>query len=279
MIGSKQMATDAQSKLCGAVIQGKIISAIGLKWHEPHFVCRSCGCVLSSTTSSFICKFSHPLCLNCNNKLKSFAAFENSKIECAKCNRPIDNQAKEMITYKNQVVHAYHFECFVCGSLLDASCKEVDGRLVCAADALGENKGNCQKCGKMVRGERSFVALGGVFHIECFTCTKCEKPFTSSAFWEYKSKPFCEEHYNQLMGSICGFCNEVSSGRVVTAIGKKWCEDHFFCHGCHCSLVASKFISWDLKPMCKKCFEALPRGVREILHKREEAEKKQHFRN
>ncbi|KAI8826332.1 hypothetical protein BJ741DRAFT_631537, partial [Chytriomyces cf. hyalinus JEL632] len=257
---------------CGEVIHGKVISGLGKTWHESHFTCASCGVQLA--TASFVARHSHAFCIACNTKMKSLAAKDSAKPECAKCNRPIQDPANEMTVFKNQTVHASHFDCFVCGCALDAKCKELDGRLVCPAHAESGGKGTCKKCAKTVRTERNMVALGGIYHLECFVCTKCETPFPTSSFWEIKGDPYCEVHYNQWMGSICGHCNDVSTGRVVTAMGRKWCEDHFFCHTCFGSLVNSKFVSWDAKPVCKKCYDVLPRSVRQTVHRREEAEKK-----
>ncbi|KAI8607777.1 hypothetical protein BC830DRAFT_1157778 [Chytriomyces sp. MP71] len=256
---------------CGEVIDGRAIAALGKKWHEAHFACRSCGKGLGAT---FICKHSHPLCLRCSNRITLRKEADHLKPECATCHRPIDDPCDEMVTFKGRTVHAAHFQCAVCGCVLTSKCREIDGRLVCLPDAELAYKGDCRKCSRPVRSERHIVALGGVFHIECFVCAKCDKPFTTLNYREHKGNPYCDEHYNHLMGHICAFCNEVSTGRVITAVGRSWCEDHFLCHTCHCNLVETKFTSWDTKPVCKRCYDALPRRVREALHRRTEMEKK-----
>ena len=94
---------------------------------------------------------------------------------------------------------------------------------------------------------------------------------------EYQGKPYCEPHYNEIAGKPCALCFNMSQGKgkfalvriliiylVVTAAGKKWCESHFICIGCHKNLTTpgQKFLEWDAKITCTKCYDEIPSGIR-----------------
>lgn len=59
-------------------------------------------------------------------------------------------------------------------------------------------------------------------------------------------------------------------------LGRKWCENHFSCFGCDKSLAqaGSKFMEWDMKPMCAGCYQSLPTDVRRRVYNYSEIEKK-----
>ncbi|KAJ3188879.1 hypothetical protein HDU85_004593 [Gaertneriomyces sp. JEL0708] len=135
----------------------------------------------------------------------------------------------------------------------------------------------CQACRRPIQG-RSVTALGKQYHLEHFVCSKCEKPFNSSVYWELKGKPYCEIHFHELLGELCGLCCEPISGSTIQAMSRKWCEKHFMCMACLSPLIgqgtSGQFVEWDCKPFCKKCFEKLPAQVRNRVGKEVEREKK-----
>ncbi|KAJ3037331.1 hypothetical protein HK097_003545 [Rhizophlyctis rosea] len=97
-------------------------------------------------------------------------------------------------------------------------------------------------------------------------------------FWEYAGKPYCEYHYHELTGEVCGFCHEPVSGKVVTALYRQWCERHFACHACQKPLATPEqqhpFMDVDFRPFCKRCFECLSVDVRKQLNKYGEIDRK-----
>ncbi|KAI8855284.1 hypothetical protein BC829DRAFT_359363 [Chytridium lagenaria] len=254
---------------CGDCITGRFISAMEMQWHPDHFFCSSCAKTL--TGSSFSKKNGRPFCKGCYGRLKEIG-YQEKKDECQRCKRPIE--AGQLFMWKNQKVHVYHFSCSQCKQVLDTNCKEYDGKLFCPTDYAKIVIYQCFACHEPIKSERSIEALGNRFHIQCFICEKCKRPFPSGLYWDYKNKTYCEEDYNKLLGSICGFCNEISTGAVVAAHGRQWCEEHFLCNGCHANLTKIKFVYWDHKIFCKTCFDSLPRKIREVLHVHEEQKKK-----
>lgn len=58
---------------------------------------------------------------------------------------------------------------------------------------LAELCGFCQK--PLSRTQPAVRALDCLFHVECFTCFKCEKQLQGQQFYNVDEKPFCEECY------------------------------------------------------------------------------------
>ncbi|KAJ3166264.1 LIM and senescent cell antigen-like-containing domain protein 2 [Geranomyces variabilis] len=254
---------------CGEIIRGKCITAMEMKWHPDHFTCETCGKGLAGTT--FVKKNNRPYCKPCVEKLKSK---ERAQDLCHRCKKPVNENLNEvLIQMDNKKFHAHHFNCAICKQVLGADCKMFEGKLYCAADYERLTLRVCNACRRPIVG-RAVTALAKQYHPEHFVCSKCERPFNSSLYWEFKGKPYCEAHYHELMGDVCGLCYESAVGRTVTAIGRKWCEQHFNCLACHGPLISANakhgFIDWDLKPYCKKCFEELPTEVKRRVGKYQE---------
>ncbi|CAG0881956.1 unnamed protein product [Cyprideis torosa] len=86
--------------------------------------------------------------------------------------------------------------------------------------------------------------------------------------YERRGLAYCEFHFHQLFGNICFVCNQVVSGDVVNAMNKAWCADHFACSFCDRVMTEkTKFYEYDMKPVCKKCYDKFPRELRFRLKK------------
>ena len=59
-------------------------------------------------------------------------------------------------------------------------------------------------------------------------------------------------------------------------MGKKWCENHFTCFGCdlNFNVQQAPYFEWDLKPMCKSCYNNLPTSVKKNLEKYDQIDRK-----
>jgi predicted amidophosphoribosyltransferase len=136
---------------------------------------------------------------------------EPPKEECHRCKKPIE--PGEIFIWKGQKLHAHHMSCAECNKPLSNDAKEFDGKLYCPEDFAKLKIHHCANCRKPIH-EQS-VEVGSLhYHKVCFVCTKCQKPFvTITAFWEFQSRPYCEEHYYAMKGSVCGVCYEVASGK------------------------------------------------------------------
>lgn len=93
-----------------------------------------------------------------------------------------------------------------------------------------------------------------------------------------KGLAYCETHYNQLFGDVCYNCSHVIEGDVVSALNKAWCVNCFSCSTCNIKLtLKNKFVEFDMKPVCKKCYEKFPLELKKRLKKLSElASKKAH---
>ncbi|TWU79106.1 hypothetical protein ED733_008751 [Metarhizium rileyi] len=79
-------------------------------------------------------------------------------------------------------------------------------------------RGDCRACGVAIKGKSISSADGrltGKYHKACFVCTTCTEPFSSSVFYVLGDKPYCEQHYHKLNGSLCGHCGRGIEGQYV----------------------------------------------------------------
>lgn len=106
------------------------------------------------------------------------------------------------------------------------------------------------------------------YNSQHFVCAKCEKPFLGHRHYEKKGLAYCETHYNQLFGDVCYNCSHVIEGDVVSALNKAWCVNCFSCSTCNSKLtLKNKFVEFDMKPVCKKCYEKFPLELKKRLKK------------
>ncbi|KAF2750572.1 RhoGAP-domain-containing protein [Sporormia fimetaria CBS 119925] len=93
----------------------------------------------------------------------------------------------------------------------------------------------CGKCGEGLTGQ--FVrALGGTYHLECFTCHDCGK-VVASKFFPVPDKPpnqypLCETDYFRRLDLLCYECGQALRGSYITALDRKYHIEHFTCSVC-----------------------------------------------
>ncbi|XP_075386045.1 LIM and senescent cell antigen-like-containing domain protein 2 isoform X1 [Tenrec ecaudatus] len=201
------------------------------------------------------------LCRPCHNQEK---AKRLGKYVCQRCYLVIDEQP---LMFRNDAYHADHFNCTHCGKELTAEARELKGELYCLPchDKMGVPI--CGACRRPIEG-RVVNALGKQWHVEHFVCAKCEKPFLGHRHYEKKGLAYCETHYNQLFGDVCYNCSHVIEGDVVSALNKAWCVNCFSCSTCSSKLtLKNKFVEFDMKPVCRKCYEKFPLELKRRLKK------------
>ncbi|KAK2109193.1 LIM and senescent cell antigen-like-containing domain protein 2 [Saguinus oedipus] len=72
----------------------------------------------------------------------------------------------------------------------------------------------------------------------------------------------------QLFGDVCYHCSHVIEGDVVSALNKAWCVSCFSCSTCNSRLtLKNKFVEFDMKPVCKRCYEKFPLELKKRLKK------------
>lgn len=251
---------------CQKAIEETCINALGNKYHPECFSCSGCGDKLKG--KPYKEEDGEVYCTNCRMARQRRLA-SKSQI-CAKCKLPIQG---EYIILQGQPVHSEHYRCEECGcEFTGKSCHEYEGRFYCYEDYQKQIRNICGACGKPIVG-RSVTALGKVWHPEHFTCTTCQVPFAGSAFREHEGKPYCESHYHQYFGRMCFKCNKPVVDRGVEVFGKIYHREHFTCTGCE-NILGKEIMEWDGKPLCFKCFDALPKEVKKRIKEKKAGDKK-----
>jgi len=228
---------------CRKPILGEVIQALGKTFHPEHFRCGHCQDPLG--TANFHEEGGVPHCEKC------FVNVFSSR--CAHCNEPIGERA---LVAQGKKWHAGHFVCTQCLKTLEGgSYLERDGRAYCENCFHNTFNPRCAGCGQVITGEVT-NALGQQWHPSHFVCHTCQKPFTGN-FYEYVGKPYCETHYHQHSGSLCGGCNKAITGRSVNACNQKWHPEHLVCAYCTKQIGGASFAENNNRPYCNECHSKL----------------------
>uniref|UniRef100_A0A4W6FHQ4 LIM domain-containing protein n=1 Tax=Lates calcarifer TaxID=8187 RepID=A0A4W6FHQ4_LATCA len=230
--------------LSGEFIIGRVIKAMNNSWHPDCFCCDICQAVLADV--GFVKNAGRHLCRPCHNREKARGL---GKYICQKCHAIIDEQP---LLFKNDPYHPDHFNCNNCGKELTADARELKGELYCLPchDKMGVPI--CGACRRPIEG-RVVNAMGKQWHVETCHCSPCFSLSPRNA---------------QLFGDVCYHCNRVIEGDVVSALNKAWCVNCFACSTCNTKLtLKNKFVEFDMKPVCKKCYEKFPLELKKRLKK------------
>nr|XP_060618650.1 zyxin isoform X1 [Anolis sagrei ordinatus]XP_060618651.1 zyxin isoform X1 [Anolis sagrei ordinatus]XP_060618652.1 zyxin isoform X1 [Anolis sagrei ordinatus] len=100
----------------------------------------------------------------------------------------------------------------------------------------------CGLCKKALsRTQPAVRALDKFFHVECFTCFKCERQLQGQQFYNVDEKPFCEECYAGTLEKCC-VCKQTITDRMLRATGNSYHPQCFTCVVCHKPLEGASFI-------------------------------------
>ncbi|KAG1753633.1 uncharacterized protein EDB91DRAFT_409256 [Suillus paluster] len=200
---------------CGGPIIGRIVSAMGQRWHPACFCCSACNELLEHVSS-----YEHegkPYC--------HLDYHENFAPRCYHCKTAIiderfitlDDDALGKRTY-----HEQHFFCAECGDPFlppssgsggltvtgdgefdlddDVGFTVYKGHPYCEACHVRLRMPKCKRCKKSIRdGMRAVEALGGKWCWECFVCEGCKNPFEDPSFFLRDNKPFCEPCFSLIL--------------------------------------------------------------------------------
>eukprot|EP00118_Oscarella_pearsei_P008667 m.45952 g.45952 ORF g.45952 m.45952 type:complete len:533 (+) comp33647_c0_seq6:78-1676(+) len=117
-------------------------------------------------------------------------------------------------------------------------------------------KGVCPTCKKQIVGQL-VTALGATWHPEHFTCASCNTELYRQTFFEREGRAYCEKDYHNLFSPRCSYCNGPVLESCITAMGKTWHPDHFFCHHCSQPFGTAVFHEKDGEAYCEKDFYEL----------------------
>ncbi|XP_065190083.1 paxillin-like isoform X2 [Sycon ciliatum] len=92
-------------------------------------------------------------------------------------------------------------------------------------------KATCEACQMGIVGQ-VITAMGKTYHPEHFTCVRCNCDLATENFFERDGKAYCEVDFHQVFAPQCAQCNGPILGRCMTAVGKTFHPEHFYCHTC-----------------------------------------------
>ncbi len=117
------------------------------------------------------------------------------------------------------------------------------------------SRGICKACRDPISGKSISSADGqltGRYHKACFVCTTCAKPFSTSTFYVFDDKPYCEHHYHEVNGSLCGSCGDGIEGQYLAdEADKKYHSECFICTDCG-DVLRDGYFEVGGKPYCEK---------------------------
>ncbi|KAI1159163.1 hypothetical protein F5B18DRAFT_37895 [Nemania serpens] len=97
-------------------------------------------------------------------------------------------------------------------------------------------RGNCKACQEPITGKSISSADGrltGRYHKACFVCATCKESFSSATFYVHEDRPYCEQHYHKLNGSLCGACHRGIEGQYLEdEVPRKYHPGCFRCGDC-----------------------------------------------
>lgn len=215
---------------CDGAIVGRIVSAMGVRWHPHCFKCDDCGTLLEHVSP-----YEH------NGKAYCHLDYHDRFApRCYHCKTPIVDERfialDDPALGGQRYYHELHFFCAECGDpFLDPNATSA-APPAARGKLFGEGDGDddvgfivfnghpyCESChvrlrmprcgssaksgragppgvgcGKPIR-EEAIEALGRKWHWKCFTCDACKKPFEDPSFFQRDDSAFCDPCYRILL--------------------------------------------------------------------------------
>ncbi|CAE6428978.1 unnamed protein product [Rhizoctonia solani] len=215
---------------CSGAIAGRIVSAMGSRWHPHCFKCDDCGTLLEHVSS-----YEHDGKAYCH-----LDYHDRFAPRCYHCKTPIVDERfialDDPALGGQRYYHELHFFCAECGDpFLDPSASSAappaarghifgegdgdddvgftvfNGHPYCESCHIRLRMPRCGSssksgrpgppgvgCGKPIR-EEAIEALGRKWHWKCFTCDSCKKPFEDPSFFQREDAAFCDPCYRILL--------------------------------------------------------------------------------
>ncbi|KIJ32176.1 hypothetical protein M422DRAFT_35973 [Sphaerobolus stellatus SS14] len=214
---------------CGRGIVGRIVSAMGGRWHPACFRCCECGELLEHVSSyehegqpychlDYHEKFA-PQCYHCHTPIidEHFVTLDDPVLGkrtyhelhffCAECGEPFitpEHAAKRnRARNKNRYVDEDDDDDYITEphpSDIDVAFTVYQGHPYCEPCHVRLRYPKCKQCKKSLRdGDKAIEALGGIWCWECFVCGRCEKPFDDPAFFQRDKKAYCQPCYSIML--------------------------------------------------------------------------------
>ncbi|KAF8940261.1 hypothetical protein BGZ58_007152 [Dissophora ornata] len=109
----------------------------------------------------------------------------------------------------------------------------------------------CSSCDEPITG-MMITAMGKRWHSDHFVCSVCDLNLEHIQFFQKDGKPYCHLDYHDMFSPKCGHCNSAIENECLTALGKNWHPDHFFCRECGDPFGEDGYMVHDDFPYCEK---------------------------
>ncbi|KAJ4473709.1 hypothetical protein J3R30DRAFT_711154 [Lentinula aciculospora] len=222
--------------VCARAIVGRVVGAMGMKWHPDCFRCTICNELLEFQSSYEgigedgikrpYCHLDYhetfaPKCYHCktaiveerfislNDTALGLRTYHEQHFFCAECGDPFLSPSSAA---KHN--HERDFGKGTAGELTfsgDGTFSYDDdddnvgftvfkGHPYCEACHVRLRLPKCKRCKRPIRDHMEAVeALGGKWCWECFRCTNCDQPFEDPSFFQRDKKPYCENCFSVMI--------------------------------------------------------------------------------
>ncbi|CAG8577429.1 25707_t:CDS:2 [Dentiscutata erythropus] len=135
-------------------------------------------------------------------------------------NSPIDSSPMWAL---NKAWHSHHLLCTQCHKPIDPNVGHVEKneKVYCPSDFANLFLPKCRRCNLPVEREAVSASDGkleGKWHVKCFNCHTCSKPFPDKSFYVFNNAPYCKRHYHKLNNSLCKNCDDAIEGPCAQTI-------------------------------------------------------------
>ncbi|GAN01207.1 paxillin-like [Mucor ambiguus] len=213
----------------------------GKCYHKTCFTCRLCSTPFDQRRTHH----EYEGKLYCE---RDFHVVKN-RIMCASCDRAIPPSVAP-IKALGKFYHPGHIKCYHCYAGIDdrTGWKEYQGRVYCRQDFKSLFLPKCRACHKTV--EKNAVSamdgkLKGKWHLECFGCHTCRRPFPDNTFYVFDDAPYCKRHYHELNNSLCKRCSDPIEGYCAYTSPENWRfhPNCFTCETCYTRLDNEYYVT------------------------------------
>ncbi|KAI8911732.1 paxillin [Gorgonomyces haynaldii] len=121
----------------------------------------------------------------------------------------------------------------------------------------------CATCNEHITAGGAFFK-NAYYHTEHFVCSveTCRQSLSGVLCFEMEGNLYCERDFHKRFSPECAYCKEPIKENAISALGKSFHQDHFFCSQCGTQFGPNGvFMEYDGKAYCRDDYEALFAGI------------------